>query len=304
MLGMKTVRVGKHGGGSLVDKLTAGIERQKELIPFVMRSEFDASLSYISPEAARVSFGIGLKHFICSDSPHAKRAVSSRGTVFPMQCSAPFRSQKPRWTQYGVKDRQVFKYHALDPWAWLEHSKIRASSKIHGRVMIRLEEWFASYFKQGKGVSSALSKLVDGIKKLGDFEITLLARYNEQREWAIKEFGSRCRVPETTIDGAQEISRTDLLIGGGATMTQEAALLGVPNISYFPSAELDVFTYYYFPKKLSIEAANPSQLLQETFRLLKNLDSQKKIFMQRAERETQPSRILFRFIFDKLEHAV
>ena len=58
--------------------------------------------------------------------------------------------------------------------------------------MIRLEEWFASYFKEGKGVSNALSKLVDGIKQLGDYEIMLIARYDEQREWAKKEFGTRC----------------------------------------------------------------------------------------------------------------
>jgi predicted glycosyltransferase len=303
MLGMKNVPFGRHGGGSLVDKLTASIERQQELIPFMTKNEFDASLSYISPEAARVSFGIGLKHFVCSDSPHAnapcRLAVPLSQAVFN-----PFPIPKPRWTQYGVKERQVLKYRALDPWAWLKHSRIRASSKVHSRVMIRLEEWFASYFKQGKGVSSALSKLVDGIKKLGDFEITLLARYNEQRDWAIKEFGSRCIIPETTINGAQEISRTDLLIGGGATMTQEAALLGVPNISYFPSAELDVFTYYYFPKKLSVEASNPSQLLRQTFRLLKDVDSQKSLFVERAARETASFEDPIRFIFERLEQAV
>ena len=87
-------------------------------------------------------------------------------------------------------------------------------------------------------------------------------------------------------------------------MTQEAALLGVPNISYFPSARLDVFTYYYFPKKLSIEASNQPQLLRETFRLLKNIDTQKKYFMDRAERETSTFQDPVRFIFDKLGQSL
>jgi predicted glycosyltransferase len=302
-LRLENVRVGRHGGGSLVEKLSASIERQRELIPFVTKSDFDLSFSYISPEAARVSFGIALKHFICSDSPHAN-APSRLAVPLSQAVFTPFPIPKPRWTQYGVKEDQVLKYRALDPWVWLKHSKIKASRKIHGKVMIRLEEWFASYFRQGKGISSTLSKLVDGIKKMGDFEITLLARYNEQRDWAKKEFGSRCIVPDDAIDGAREISQTDLLIGGGATMTQEAALLGVPNISYFPSADLDVFTYYYFPRKLSIEASNPSELLQETFRLLKNLDVQKRSFLERAQRETASFEDPLAFIFARLERSV
>ena len=299
-LKMENVRIGRHGGGSLVDKLQASIARQEELIPFVTKSGFDLSFSYISPEAARVSFGVGLKHFICSDSPHAN-APSRLAVPLCTSLFSPFPIPKRRWTQYALKNEQVLKYRALDPWAWLKHSKITASSKVQGRVMIRLEEWFASYFRQGKGVSTALSRLVDGIKQVGDFEILLIARYEEQREWAKREFGSRCTIPNTAIDGAREISQTDLLIGGGATMTQEAALLGVPNISYFPSARLDVFTYYYFPKKLSIEASTPPQLLRETLRLLKSIDSEKKTFMERAERETSKYEDPVRFIFNKLE---
>jgi uncharacterized protein len=302
-LKLENVCIGKHGGGSLVDKLKASIDRQNELVSFVTKSDFDLSFSYISPEAARVSFGIGMKHFICSDSPHAS-APSRLAVPLCSSLFSPFPIPKRRWTQYALKEEQVLKYHSLDPWAWLKHSKIRASRKVSGKVMIRLEEWFASYFKQGKGVSSALSKLIDGIKQLGDYEIMLIARYDEQREWAKKEFGSRCTVPSNAIDGAQEISQTDLLIGGGATMTQEAALLGVPNVSYFPSAKLDVFTYYYFPKKLSVEASNQPQLLRETFRLLKNIDTQKKYFMDRAERETSTFQDPVRFIFDKLGQSL
>jgi predicted glycosyltransferase len=298
-LGIDYITIGKHGGGTLIEKLRASVDRQKDLIPFVKKSDFDLSLSYISPEAARVSFGIGLKHFICSDSPHAS-APSRLAVPLCSSIFTPFPIPKFRWTQYGLKKQQVLKYRALDPWVWLQRSNFRASKKVHEKVLIRLEEWFASYFQQGKGISSILSKLIDGIKKQGDFEITLLPRYDEQREWAKREFGSKCAVPESTIDGAQEISQTDLLIGGGGTMTQEAALLGVPNIWYFPSAKVDVFINYYFPRRLSIEASNNSALLRETFRLLKNIDVQKNAFMERAQRETSSFQDPVEFIFKRL----
>ena len=83
-------------------------------------------------------------------------------------------------------------------------------------------------------------------------------------------------------------------------MTQEAALLGVPNISYFPSAKLDVFTRYYFPKKLSVEATNPTSLMKETFRILKNIEKEKEFFIQRARKETLTFEDPVKFIFSRL----
>jgi uncharacterized protein len=264
-LGLDFISIGRHGGGALLEKLNASVSREKDLIAFASQSGFDYSFSFISPEAARVSFGLGIPHLICSDSPHS-RAPSKLSVPLSRRLYSPFPIPTEKWSRYGLEQRQVLKYHALDPWAWLQDSKRRASPKITGRVLIRLEEWFASYFKQGFGVSTVLNKLLDGIHKLGDFEVTLIPRYDDQREWARKKFSSRAKVPTDAIDGVEEIAQSDLVIGGGATMTQEAALLGVPNISYFPSAELDVFAHYYFPKKLSVEASNPSILLRETFR--------------------------------------
>lgn len=298
-LDLKTKSLGKHGGGDLLEKLKAGISRERELISFANEGEFDYSFSFISPEAARVSFGLGLPHFICSDSPHAS-APSRLAVPLSSALFSPFPISKRRWTQYGLRDQQVLKYHALDPWAWLRNSKLKSTTGVRGRVLIRLEEWFASYFKQGQGVSAVLNKLIEGIGRLGDFEVVLIPRYDDQRVWARKEFGHKAVVPSDAIDGVAEISQSDLLIGGGATMTQEAALLGVPNISYFPSASLDVFTQYYFPKKLSVKASSPQRLLKETFRLLSNIEREKKLFAQRAERETSKFVDPVKFIFEYL----
>ncbi|MGA2874304.1 MAG: DUF354 domain-containing protein [Nitrososphaerales archaeon] len=298
-INLKHTSVGRHGGGDLEEKLRASIDRQKLLIPLVSKSNFDFSLCFLSPEAARVSFGLGIKHYVCSDSPHAN-APSRLAVPLSIGVFTPFPIQKERWTRYGITSRNVQKYHALDPWAWLKGSKVRATRKVHGRVLIRLEEWFASYFRSGMGVSDSVSRLIAGINSIGDYEITLVPRYDDQRSWAKKKFGKECIVPETTIDGASEVSKTDLLVGGGATMTQEAALLGVPNISYFPSADLDVFSNYYFPKKLSVEASTPTQLLSATLFLLKNIDKTKEEFITRASNETKAFEDPIRFIFDAL----
>jgi uncharacterized protein len=298
-LEIKHQSIGRHGGGDLKEKLRASIARQSELVSFATKNDFDASFSYISPEAARVSFGLGIPHYICSDSPHSN-APSRLAVPLSESIFCPFVIRKERWTQYGVKSKQVKRYRALDPWAWLKHLKVKTRTKVRGRVLIRLEEWLASYFRQGKGVSDALGRLVTGIKAIGDFEIMLVPRYDDQRAWARKNYGKMAIVPGTTIDAAKEMVRSDLVIGGGATMTQEAALLGVPNISYFPSARLDVFAEYYFPRRLSIEASNPKELLSATFALLRNIEDEKKKFARRAATETKKFEDPVKFVFKEL----
>ncbi len=191
-------------------------------------------------------------------------------------------------------------YHAIDPWVWLGPLRLTGKRKKKGRVLVRLEETLASYFKRGRGLSNVLSQLIQTIKNASDFEILLVPRYDEQRSWAKKKFGTICTVPDTTIEGPGEIAASDLVIGGGGTMAQEAALLGVPNISYFPSAKLHIFEDYLFPRKLSIKASTPIQLLRETKRLLENIDQEKKELLQRAKKETRGYEDPVKFIFKKL----
>jgi predicted glycosyltransferase len=297
---LKHISFGRHGGSAIGKKLTASIERMRDLVPFVMENGFDTSLSFISPEAARVSFGLGLKHFICSDSPHAV-APSKLAVPLATKLFSPFPVKKERWTQYGLKPTQIFLYHALDPWAWLlSENPMPRSKRRFGSIFIRLEESFASYSKSGEGVSNVLTTLIPRIKSLGDFEIVVIPRYDEQRRWAKEKFGKMCTVPDNTIEGVKLISKADLVIGGGGTMTQEAALMGVPNISYFPSSKLDVFENYYFPKKLSVKASTPPELMRQTSHLLSNIEDQKEQFSARAKKAVMGFEDPVRFVFQQI----
>ena len=298
---LKHITFGRHGGGELLRKLEASVERERELTTFLSENSFDLSFSYISPEAARVSFGVGLKHYICSDSPHAfapaRLAVPLATKVF-----SPFPIAKERWTQYGLKDSQISSYHALDPWAWLiskRPRKLTFKSRSR-RVLIRLEESFASYMQTGKGISGSLEKLLNLMEKVGDFEVILIPRYDWQREWAKKRFGNRSTVPNTTVDGPELVSGADLVIGGGGTMTQEAAMLGIPNISYFPSANLDVFENFYFPERLSLKASDSVELVGQTKKLVQNLDREIEEFALRAKRATEGFEDPVKFIFHNI----
>lgn len=300
LIGLHSKSVGRHGGGDIVEKLRASVEREEELVEFITKNDFDASFSFISPEAARVSFGSGLTHYICSDSPHAsapcKLAVPLCSRLF-----SPFPIRKEMWTKYGIRGFQVLTYHALDPWAWLISERKPYPSNAKQRVIIRLEESFASYMRAQRGITGSLSDLIDLIRKYGDYEIILLPRYDAQREWARKKFGNRAIIPRSAVDGLELLSETSLVIGGGGTMTQEAALIGIPNISYFPFAKLDVFENFYFPKGLSLRANTPSELLRETRNLLSNLDWERKRFTRKAMEATSSFEDPVKFVFRNME---
>ena len=66
------IYVGKHGGGKKYDKLEASINRIRKLSLLIDKFSPELAISFCSPEAARVSFGMGIKHIAFCDSPHAK----------------------------------------------------------------------------------------------------------------------------------------------------------------------------------------------------------------------------------------
>jgi uncharacterized protein len=290
--------IGMHGGKAPSDKLKASLERQLELFRFAAENDFDCSLSFISPEAARVSFGLGLGHYICSDSPHAE-AACRLAVPLAAELFFPFPIRAERWMRYGLERNQLFPYHALDPWVWISRMRLRhTKARV---VVIRLEESFASYFRSGMGLSDSLDRLIQVIPS--EFQIVLVPRYSVQRRWALEKFGKKCTVAMSALDGPALVSSASLVIGGGGTMTQEAALLGVPNISYFPSAKLDVFENFYFPKKLSKKATTQGELVKVTKTTLENIESEQRDFSDRAKSEEKRFEDPVKFIFTRLSNS-
>jgi hypothetical protein len=70
----------------------------------------------------------------------------------------------------------------------------------------------------------------------GGVHLTLLPRAPEQGEALQEEcrrLGLPVWIPDRVLDGPALVSSVDLMVGGGGTMTREAAVLGVPSYSFF-----------------------------------------------------------------------
>jgi predicted glycosyltransferase len=240
---LKVTPVGRHGGEKLKEKLIASSNRVSALAEVIEEQEIDLAISFSSPEAARVAYGLKIPHYCVSDSPHAE-AVSRLTVPLSVKLFTPWLIPLSAWTRYGIKPRDLVRYRALDPMAWLPNykgdSKVLESLHLDVSkpiVIVRTPEEYASYLSERN--RSIASKVTETIAKLidvngSDAQIVILPRYEAQVERFERRFGSRATIPKHIVDAISLMRLSSVFLGGGGTMTAEAALLGLPVISYYP----------------------------------------------------------------------
>jgi predicted glycosyltransferase len=239
---LKTSKFGRHGGAYLKDKLLESSKRVTALAEFVGDYSPDVAISFSSPEAARVAFGLGIPHYCVSDSPHAE-AVCRLTIPLSEKLFTPWVIPSYAWNRYGIRPRDVVRYRALDPIVWISSkNNPKALDELNldltkPVVVIRTSEEFAAYLSDRSAARvSTTMDIVANILDLsnGEMQFVVLPRYDEQGEKFSKRFGTRIIVPQHVIDGVSLLRASSVFIGGGGTMSAEAALLGVPVISYYP----------------------------------------------------------------------
>ena len=105
--------VGKHGGADKESKLRASIDRIEKLSKKIKRFEPDIVISFGSPEAARISFGLGIKHVMFCDSPHAN-AVMKLTLPLIQKLLIPSVIPKEEFSKFGINQKDIVQYKAID----------------------------------------------------------------------------------------------------------------------------------------------------------------------------------------------
>jgi len=240
--GLKAYIIGKHGGARIEEKLLASGERIAKLARFIGRRNPDLALSFSSPEAARVAFGLGIPHLCISDSPHAE-AVSRLTIPLSERLFTPAVIPKKEWLGYGISAGRIVQYDALDPIVWLRNFRpdrrilIRDGIKSRRKIVtVRLEESSAAYLlaKKRRKLLNTVGAIREMLRNMLEADIVALPRYSYQAEILRREFKHDIVIPKTLVNGPNLLSFSSVFIGGGGTMTAEAAMLGIPSISCFP----------------------------------------------------------------------
>lgn len=253
--------IGSHGGADRYEKLRQSAKRVFELADLIKNFEPDIAITFSSPEAARVAFGLGIRHIGFSDSPHAK-AVSRLTVPLMNHLFCPWVIPYSAWAKCGISRNCIIRYKGLDPVAWIRRnsltsnaglsSKSRSSSLLsysmrssyadpnnkhsskEKTILVRPEESQASYIIEKKIRSriDMIDKLIDRFSN--STNIIILCRYEDQVNEITEKYEGKAQILSTVTDAYPLIIGADLFIGAGGTMTAEASLLGKPTISIAP----------------------------------------------------------------------
>ena len=224
--------VGRHGGSGRKEKLVASTQRISRLTEIVSRFSPDLAISFCSPEASRIAFGLGIKHVVFSDSPHAE-AVMRLALPLAQKLLIPWVIPKDEFVKYGISKSNIVQYRAIDAAVIVKEKPVSKPIKTDRRkktVVIRLEESAAAY---ALGKPSASNEIISEFSGEGKrYNVLVMSRYAPQTAMIKKKYGNSVKIISRVVDGKSILSATDLFIGSGGTMTAEAALMGIPTISY------------------------------------------------------------------------
>jgi len=240
--GLRSHLVGEHGGATRYGKLLASARRVVKLAQLIDSWKPDTAVSFSSPEAARVAFGLGVPHVAVNDSPHSWLVARLSIPLSRYVCS-PWIIRRKVWLSFGARPDGIVPYKALDAAAWLKRYKpnpavlkqlsLKTDKPI---IVLRTEESFASYL-EGKASDSAPvigPVIAEVLRRKLDAQIVISTRYGRQAPVLRQKFGDRVRVVDHIVDATSLLYYSTIFIGSGGTMTVEAALLGRPAISNFP----------------------------------------------------------------------
>lgn len=258
--------VGKHGGGDKESKLRASIERIEKLSKKIKRFEPDIVISFGSPEAARISFGLGIKHVMFCDSPHAN-AVMKLTLPLIQKLLIPSVIPKEEFSKFGINQKDIVQYKAIDAVVTMqrkidENIKSPFEDNHKKNILIRVEEEEAAYTSKSSKIIPIIKKIVNDHK---DENIVVLGRYSKQISNLQKSIGRKAKVIKMSFDGKYLLNNTDVFIGSGGTMTAESALMGIPTISY--NAVPNIIENFLVKKSLVKRETNPKRVSNEIKRI-------------------------------------
>ena len=269
--------VGKHGGGDKKSKLKASIERIEKLSKKISKFGPDVVISFGSPEAARISFGLGIKHIMFCDSPHAN-AVMRLTLPLIQKLLIPYVIPKKEFSKFGINEKDIVQYKAIDAVVTMQrkiNQNIISPFKNNNKknILIRVEEEEASYTSKSSKIIPIIKKIANDYK---DENIIVLGRYTQQIINLQKMIGKKVKIIKMSFDGKYLLNDTDVFIGSGGTMTAESALMGIPTISY--NAVPNIIENFLVKKSLVKRETNPKKVSNEIKRIFarKNDQNQKR----------------------------
>jgi predicted glycosyltransferase len=234
--GLNPVPVGRHYGKNRLMKVFGVIYRAVQLAPCIARGRPALAVSHGARSQILLSSWAGIPSLLLEDYEHSRYPLMMRAdwVIVPEaipDSSLPFRPRVLR--RYPGLKEDVYAWKLQPDPQILRDLDIPDSAIV---ISVRPPATEALYHERDSMVLFA--SFMERACRLPETRIILLPR-NQQQEHLMRNTWphwfdkGRVVIPVGVLDGLNLIWNSDLVVGGGGTMTREAAALRVPSYSVF-----------------------------------------------------------------------
>lgn len=226
--GIAPIVYGNYKGKSRIKKVMGLLGRMWMML--FKLPKFDLAMSLGGNYTSAIAFFRGKKSIVFSDNDISFKFFSfAMGSyfIFPYY----FKYQRIQ-KKYHIKDYQIRTFNGFKEDIYIADFKPDTSFlnqlPFKDFITIRPENLKASYVP--KDSTTIVPQLFEVFK---DKNILYLPRYEEEKKYA--EGYSNIWYPNGPLPGLDVCYNTQAMLTGAGTFAREAALLGVPSVSFFPS---------------------------------------------------------------------
>lgn len=226
--GIRPIVYGNYRGKSRIKKVLGLLQRM--FIMLFKLPKFDLAFSLGGNYTSAIAFLRGKKSIVFSDNDISFKFFSfALGSyfIFPF-----YFNYKKIQKKYNLKDKQIKTFNGFKEDIYIasftpDKSFVK-QLPFKEYITIRPENLKASYVpKDSKTIVPELFKLFI------NENILFLPRYEEEKKYA--EGYSNVWYPNGPLSGLDVCYHTKAMLTGAGTFAREAALLGVPAVSFFPN---------------------------------------------------------------------
>ncbi len=236
LYGLPYRRIGKEYGKGMLRKAVGTVRRAVSLAAAMRDWRADVSFGHGSRSLPIASRLLGVPSITMYDYEW----VDPR--LFAWGCRAillPSVIDDGRCREAGIPAAKVVRYPGFKEQLYLGDSPLDPDSVAADlglrndaiRVLLRPPATNAHY--HNPEAEFLLDRILDRLTAHPEVQVVYLARSDDQMAYLVAHGGLEVIRPSRVFDGPSMIAAMDLVIGGGGTMTREAALLGVPAYSFF-----------------------------------------------------------------------
>lgn len=230
---------GKGSRSSLLGKVTSVLLRAYALARIMRNSGVDVSFGHGSRSLPLASKWLGIPSVTMFDYEWVDTRVYNR---FCNTILLPDVIKKDQCIKAGIDVSRVVFFSGLKEEIYLSERtsetdvpEILGLRKDAIHILFRPPATTAHY--HDRKAEEIMKVVFAMLSKVENLQVIYLPRTPGQIEVARKKTGIEMIVPDIVLDGPSLIEASDLVIGGGGTITREAAVLGVPSFSFFTGQE-------------------------------------------------------------------